>query len=306
MNLYRTAGGNAKIMLVVLTCVWGVTWPLMKIALNDIPPFSMRVSTAGLGALTLVALMMLQRRSFRIPRGVARWHVFVAGLLNIAGFSLCTAFGQLSATTSRVAILTYTMPIWAALMARPILGERFTVIRGAALALCAAGLTVLMSQQSAAGVPTGMFFAIGAGVSWAAGTVYLKWARIDGDPLAVTTWQLVAAFVFIGLCLPVFEGSLHLWPVRWEAMFGLWFTGVLGCGFAYVLWFEIVRLLPAMTASLGVLSVPAIGVVSSVFLLGDRPTVTDMIGFALIFAAAVCVLVPTPAAMRHVCSDGGA
>ena len=45
-----------------------------------------------------------------------------------------------------------------------------------------------------------------------------------------------------------------------------------------------------MTASLGVLCVPVVGVVSSMLILGDRPTVTDLIGFALIFAASVCVL----------------
>jgi drug/metabolite transporter (DMT)-like permease len=45
-----------------------------------------------------------------------------------------------------------------------------------------------------------------------------------------------------------------------------------------------------MTASLGVLSVPAVGVVSSVILLGERPTLSDIAGFALILAASACVL----------------
>ena len=68
------------------------------------------------------------------------------------------------------------------------------------------------------------------------------------------------------------------------------FSGVVGSGVGYFLWFTIVRRLPAMTASLGVLSVPVMGVVSSVLMLGERPTVTDIIGCALIFAAAACVL----------------
>jgi drug/metabolite transporter (DMT)-like permease len=68
------------------------------------------------------------------------------------------------------------------------------------------------------------------------------------------------------------------------------FSGIIGSGVAYFMWFEIVRRLPAMTASLGVLSVPVVGVVSSVLLLGEQPTVPDIIGFVLIFAAAACVL----------------
>jgi drug/metabolite transporter (DMT)-like permease len=63
------------------------------------------------------------------------------------------------------------------------------------------------------------------------------------------------------------------------------------------MWFEIVRRLPAATASLGILGIPVIGVLSSIVLLGERPTSADIIGFALIFAASACVLLApsTPA-----------
>jgi drug/metabolite transporter (DMT)-like permease len=45
-------------------------------------------------------------------------------------------------------------------------------------------------------------------------------------------------------------------------------------------------------ASLGSLINPVVGVIGAVIILGDRPTVPDMIGFALIFSAAVCVMIP--------------
>jgi drug/metabolite transporter (DMT)-like permease len=48
-----------------------------------------------------------------------------------------------------------------------------------------------------------------------------------------------------------------------------------------------------MTASLGILSVPAVGVISTAVLFGEWPTVPDMAGFALIFAASACVLLPS-------------
>jgi drug/metabolite transporter (DMT)-like permease len=51
-----------------------------------------------------------------------------------------------------------------------------------------------------------------------------------------------------------------------------------------------VRRLPASTASLGVLSVPVVGVVMSMILLGERLTPADVVGFTLIFAASACVL----------------
>jgi drug/metabolite transporter (DMT)-like permease len=67
-------------------------------------------------------------------------------------------------------------------------------------------------------------------------------------------------------------------------------TGITGNGVAYALWFTIIKRLPAVTASLGVLTSPVIGVIGSFLMLGEVPTVADMIGFALIFVASACVL----------------
>jgi drug/metabolite transporter (DMT)-like permease len=68
------------------------------------------------------------------------------------------------------------------------------------------------------------------------------------------------------------------------------FSGVIGSGISYFLWFDIVRRLPATVAALGILSSPVIGVVSSMLLLGEQPTLTDIIGFALMLGASASVL----------------
>jgi drug/metabolite transporter (DMT)-like permease len=224
-------------------------------------------------------------------RGASMWsHLVVAGCLNVAGFTLLTAFAQIATATSRVAILTYTMPIWAALLAYPILGERLNVSRGISLLLCTVGLAVLIYPLIGSSDLIGLVLALGSAVSWAMGTVYLKWARIEADPMAVAIWQLVVGFLVTVAGVLIVEGSPHLWPVQPRALWGLAFSALFGSAFAYVFWFEIVRRLPATAASLGVLSVPVIGIVASVLILGERPTIADMVGSALILAAAAGVL----------------
>jgi drug/metabolite transporter (DMT)-like permease len=277
-------------MLVAVSLAWGLTWPAMKIALDEIPPFSMRVGTSGLATFTLFAIAFLQRRTVRIPSAVAGLHLIVAGCLNVACFTLFSAFAQLATTTSRVAVLTYTMPIWAALFAFPVLGERLDLTRGMSLLLCATGLAVLTYPLLGSSDLLGLGLALATAVCWAAGTVYLKWARVEADPMAIAAWQLAVALVVTAAGLLVVEGSLHLWPVAQSSLWALVFSALAGSAFAYLFWFEIVRRLPAMTASLGVLSVPVVGTVASMLMLGERPTTADFIGFALILTAAACVL----------------
>ena len=286
----HAADTTARLLLVGVSLAWGLSWVAMKIALDEIPPFSMRTGTSGLATITLFALAFVQHRRVRIPTTAARVHLVVAGILNVACFTLFTAFAQLATATSRVAVLTYTMPIWAALLAYPILGERLNVVRASALLLCAAGLAVLIYPLLGSNDLVGLALALATAVTWAAGTVYLKWARIDADPIAIAAWQVLVALVITVGCLLVFEGSPHWWPVHPRSLWALIFAGMIGSAFAYLLWFEIVRRLPATTASLGVLSAPAVGVIASMLVLGERPSIHDIIGFVLILAAAACVL----------------
>jgi len=289
-SAHDVASPSARLMLVGVSLAWGLSWPAMKIALNEIPPLSMRVSTSGLATLALFALALMQRRTLKVKSGRARAHLLVAGCLNVACFTLFAAFAQLATATSRVAILTYTMPIWAALLAYPVLGERFDRSRGISLLLGIVGLAVLIYPLIGSSDLAGLMLALATAVSWAAGTVYLKWAQIDADPMAIAAWQLFVGLLVTAAGLFIFEGSPHLWPVHPRALLALAFSAVVGSAFAYVLWFEIVRRLPATTASLGVLSVPVVGIVASVLILGERPSIADMVGSGFILAAAAGVL----------------
>ncbi len=281
---------GARLMLVVLCAIWGVTWPVVKIALTEMPPLSLRTVTAGLGALALYLICLVKRRSFRIPSARAWAHVVVASVLSIVAFTVLSSFAQITAGTGRVAILAYTMPVWAVVLAWLFLGERPNRMQVIALGLCIAGLAVLIYPLTAAGVPLGILLALATGVSWAGGTVYLKWAHIEADPMGVASWQMTIAFVVTAAWMFGYDGRLDLSGAHMDGWLAVAWSGIVGNGVAYGLWFTIVRRLPATTASLGVLGTPAIGVVSSVLILGERPTGADLIGFALIFAASACVV----------------
>ena len=108
--------------------------------------------------------------------------------------------------------------------------------------------------------------------------------------MANAAWQLLFGFLFITAGMLVFEHGPRLWPLHGNSILAVLYVGVMGVGFAHFLWWSIVDRLPTITASLGALLVPVIGVTASAILLGERPTMPDVIGFVLIFAAAACVL----------------
>lgn len=285
----QEAAGSARLLVVLIGLMWGFNWVAARIILEALGPWSLRGVGIGLGAVTLFAVALIGRRSLAVPRG-ERMKILIAGLMNVAIFNVCSAYAQVFGTTSRAIVIAYSMPIWASLLARLVLKEKLTPIKLAALVLCAAGLAILIWPQAQVGLPLGALFALGCAWTWAGGSIYLKWAEIRAPTLAIAAWQLLFGALILIAGMLMFEGVPHLWalPPRIQAWIG--YNGILGMGLTYFLWFVVIVRLPAMTASLGSLLVPVVGVIGSAWLAHERPTTTDIIGFALIFAAAASVL----------------
>lgn len=267
--------------------MWGFNWPAVKIMLATSSPWTLRAAGLSGGALFLLVLARATRTSLAVPR--AHWRTLVvAGILNVALFNICAVFAQLSMPTSRAAILTFTMPLWASLFAWVLLGETIDRRRSAALALGLLGLTLLAVPfwpiLASGQVPFGLVYVLGASTSWALGTVYLKGHPVPAAPLATTVWQVVVAAIICCVCMGLFE-TPHLDLTAQPQLLSFVYHVIFPQGVAYVLWFEFARRASAATASVGTLLVPIFGVAGSVALLGDWPTPLDVAGLVLILGA---------------------
>jgi drug/metabolite transporter (DMT)-like permease len=289
LKMKGDAAATAKLLVVLLAFAWGLNWIAAAIALRELSPWSLRVAGSGIGAATLFSAAIITGHNLKVPRS-EYIHIMVAGFLNVAAFQILSSFAQLSGATTRAIIITYSMPIWTTVLSRLFLGERLNTVRWLAFMLCVVGLTILVWPLFAAGFPLFVFYSLGCAWSWAIATVYIKWARVTIEPLANAAWQLLFGLGFITAGSFIVEGYPHLWPLHSETIMAVLFVGLFGVGLAHFLWWSIVGRLPTITASLGSLLVPVIGVSASAAALGERLTVPDIAGFALIFAAAACVL----------------
>jgi drug/metabolite transporter (DMT)-like permease len=168
------AAASAKLLVVLMGLGWGFNWVAARIILEALPPWTMRAVGIGLGDLTLFTAAIATGISLTVPRG-ERLKILIAGFFNVAVFNVCSAYAQVYGTTSRAIVIAYSMPIWSALLAHVVLREKLTAVKLAALALCAAGLAILIWPLARAGFPLGALFALGCAWTWAAGTIYLKW-----------------------------------------------------------------------------------------------------------------------------------
>src|SRR5258705_10927078 len=134
----------AGLMFLAITSVgWGFNWPVTKYLLSELPPLTLRGSTGVIGAALLAVLALARAPSLKVERHL--WpRLMLAGLLNVTGWMVLMGLALLWLPASEAALIAYTMPVWASLLAWPVLGERPTILRTVALVMAFAGLAVIM------------------------------------------------------------------------------------------------------------------------------------------------------------------
>jgi soluble P-type ATPase/uncharacterized membrane protein len=113
----------------------------MKVATEYAPPIEFAALRLLLGALLLFAAMIAMRKPLRPERP---WAYFWIGVFQSGGFIALATWAVMTAGAGKVSILSYTMPLWVAVLAWPLLGERLRAMQGVAVGLAALGIVLIL------------------------------------------------------------------------------------------------------------------------------------------------------------------
>jgi len=289
------------VLLAAVTIFWGINWPGMKIVLGEIPPWWFRTICLAVGGAALLVLSRLSGNRLQVTRADIG-PLMLCGVFNMVGWHLFSAYGLTLVPAGRASIIAFTMPVWAALAAVPVLGERVSLPVFAGLALGMAGLGILIGHDISVlgSAPTGSLMMLGAAVSWGIGTVLFK--RFDWQtPVAtIIGWQLLSASLPVGIGAAILETPPDLTALSHSAIIALVYVLAFPMVFCQWAYFRIVRMFPAVYAAIGVMAVPVIGVYSSLVVLGEAVGWREVLALVLVCSAIFTVLVlPRLRAGKH-------
>ena len=280
------------IILVLLTLVWGLNWPIMKLGVTDYPALSFRALSIWLGIPVLALGLVVLKVPFRVPR--QHWLALLwLAATNMFVWHVCIILAVKTLSSGRAAILGYTMPIFSAvigaLVFSAVLSRRGWLGVGAA----AVGVSLLLWHEftGLAGKPAGVALALVAAATWALGTQLLRRTRLDIPTLTISFWMTVMTAVVISVLSVIFEqpqwkapGNATWWAIGYNA--------VLIFGYAHAAWFYLARGLPPVASTLSVMFIPVLGVFSGALWLGEVLHWQDWAAVVLMVVAIASVLWP--------------
>jgi len=279
-------------LLVPLTLVWGLNWPVMKLGVTGYPPLTFRAISIWLGVPILGLALVWMKVPFRIPR--KHWpELLWLGATNMFVWHASIILAVKALSSGRSAILGYSMPIFSAILGALLFREALSRRGWLGISAAALGVALLLWHEftDLAGRPGYVALALFAACTWALGTQLLRRTTIPVPTLAISFWMTTLTAVVMSVLSVLFERPQWQVPggATWAAIA---YNAVLIFGFAHAAWFYLARGLPPVASSLSVMLIPVIGVFSGAVWLKEAVHWQDWVAVALMVVAIASVLWP--------------
>ncbi len=288
----QTLSRQQLIGLILITLIWGINWPVLKIGVTDYPPLTFRMLSIWFGLPVLTLGLVLLKTPFRVPR--SQWReLFWLALSNMLIWHGLIIVAVKSLSSGRTAILAYSMPIFSAVIGMFLFGNKLMLRAWAGVTAATVGVLLLLWHEftNLAGSPVSVFYALFAAMTWALGTHLLRRTKMTVPTLTISFWMTAMTAVVMTVLSVLFERSEWKMPMAstWGAVL---FNAVLIFGFAHAVWFYLARSLPPVASSLSVMMIPILGVFSGAWWLGEILHWQDWAAVILMVVALGSVLLP--------------
>ena len=276
--------------LVALSAIWGASFIFIRVLAPVLGPVLTVTTRVLLGGAVLIAYC----RFTGFDAGLSRhWrHYVVIGIVNSTLPFMLFAFAALHLPASYSVILNSTTPLFTALLAVPLLGERLTSPKILGLVAGAAGV-VLVSRAGPV-VPDLWFAAavvacLGAAICYAVSSIYMKKHAAGAKPLAIAGWSQIFAGLALLPLVPFAPPTGSITPLIAANVAAL----ALFCSsIAYVLYYRLIADIGPTRALTVAFLMPAFGMLWGALFLDETITLPMIAGCALVIGGATVVLRP--------------
>jgi drug/metabolite transporter (DMT)-like permease len=271
------------LVLVVLTMLWGLNYPAMKIAnLGFSPIFNAFLRSFIASSIGVTYCLSIRQPLFH--RDIRLFHGFMVGLLFGVEF-VCIYLGMRYTDAARAAILINCSPFVVVVGAYLFLGEKLTVTKILGLLLAFAGLYLVFRGKPKSWSPSMLFgdlLELSGALLWGATTIYIKKYLAERvHPIHTFLYQLVFSVPVIFFCALTLEPKWVL-NVTGAVTAAVIYSAVIVAFASYFTWFRLIHAYPVSELAVFTFLSPVFGVAAGAIVLSEQLTVGLILGLAFV------------------------
>lgn len=284
----------ARLLVLSAVSFWGLSFVATKVALRELTPATLVFTRFAFGVVVLHGILLLRREPLLPPRSSLA-PLALLGFIGIFVHQMIQVHGLQYTTAVRTGWLIGLTPIWSALLAIPVLHERFGIrkLTGLVVGFFGAVLVVTRGQLSTSvlALPStkGDLLVLASTFNWAIytivarGTIQRVGSARASAALSLLGWLMLAPFF-------VAESGWREWPhLSHTGVEAVLFLGI-GCsGLAYLFWYAALARLDASRVSAFLYIEPLVTCAAAVPLLKEPLGATTIVGGLLVLVGVAII-----------------
>lgn len=284
--------GRDWLMFWMLGLIWGSSFLWIKIALQEIGPFTLVGWRLLIGVVTLGIAVVIRRPTLPRQRRVLAM-LALLGVINTALPFVLISWGEQAIDSAVASVLNGTVPLFAMVFAHFALDDdRMTSSRVLGLLVGFAGVVVLLSGEMVGGglrqSGLGQVAVLLAAVLYAASGVFARKNLREVSPMVQAFLPLIVADTLIWMGALGIEAP-GLVPAARSTWIAVTWLGILGSGIAYLILFQLLHRIGPTRTSMVTYVFPLVGLVLGVVFLQEALTPQLVFGTAMIIAGILVV-----------------
>ena len=283
-KIHITMGLTEWLFIILLSVLWGAAFFLSKVAVAEIPPFTIVFGRTALGAIILNGVVIASGK--RMPRQLGLWGAFlITGLLNnMIPFSLIF-WGQIRIGSGLSSILNATTPLWTVVLAHFLTrDEKMTVSRFSGVLFGLVGVVVLIGPSALIGLGLNVLAqlaVLGAALSYAIAGIYGRRFQ-DAPPLITATGSVTCSAIIAMLAALIIDKPWSFLPFEPATVWSIVGMGVLSTALAYAIYYRVLATAGATNLLLSTFLIPVSALFLGMTILAERLEPRQFSGMALI------------------------
>ncbi len=277
-------------LLIIVTFMWGSSFILVKIALEDVPPVTLATLRFVFASIIFIAAVLWKydsplvlnylRDNWLILTAIGFTGIFVPNVLQNWGMQYTTAYVS--------SIIQATGPIFTAVLAAAFLGESLGYKKACGALLALWGVVMISSNGNLrllidlTDYSFGNLLLLGSAVSYGFYTVLSKAKLEEDEPLIVVSLSTALGSLLLLIFLPFVEpihAIARLSVFMWIVVLAL---AVFPTAIAFFLWFDVLKKMEASKTSFFIFLIPVFTTILAWLILGEVITSFVVINAVLI------------------------
>jgi drug/metabolite transporter (DMT)-like permease len=267
--------------------VWGASFIATKIALTEVSPATIVWLRFAMGVAVLGVAVTASRQLEAVPLRTLGFFA-VLGLVGITFHQWLQSNALVTSRASTSGWIVATTPVFMVILGRLVLKERLGALRITGIALAAIGVVLVVTRGEPATLLHGRFGAAGdililiSAPNWAVFSVLSRRAFRSHPAIRMMAYVMGIGWLFSTLVLAGGPGLSEVSRLSARGWAAVAFLGVACSGLAYIAWYDALQRMPASEAGALLYLEPLVAMTVAAALLGERVTVTTVIGGAVI------------------------